>query len=727
LESTIVRERLKRLLPANTWRGRFARANWAALKAFRAYYTLDPTPADDRAVPIWELKSIPHRDPDGASGFTPSVSLVNEPPRVTIVIPVHGHWSVTEACLNSLEKTEARWRARLVVVDDASPDDTLEHLRRFDWITVIALSTNVGYTVACNVGAADAGTDYVLMLNNDTEPLPGFLDALVELADADPSIGIVGSRLIYPDGRLQEAGGIVWSDSTAENYGRGRSPDGAEYLHVRDVDYCSGASILIRTNFFRAVGGYDERYAPAYFEDSDLAFAARAGGLRVVYQPKSVVIHHEGASNGTSGGSGVKRHQMLNRPKFREKWRFELQAQADPATLPLRVAARRDPRRAILYIDHQILTPERDSGSRRGTEFLRVLRGLEYEVVFAAENGDPFSEDADRLRQEGTMVLGHARAIKAFVDEEGEWLDCAFVARAHVAREWHSWLAKRHPAIPVVFDTVDLHHVRERRLADLTGSTQAMKQARLTEAVEMGLVRDCAATLVVSEAERDYLLRRAPRAAVFTVGNIHRPAQGLPGFAERSGIIFVGSFLHTPNVDGLIWFLDEVWPLLPEDIREAGFEVVGQAAPEEVIRRTGREVHARGWVPDIEPLLRSARISVAPLRYGAGVKGKVGEAWSFGLPVVGTTIAMEAMIEPHNPAHLVGDTPLEFARQLEWSYRDESTWRAASEAGLRLTEERSSPALAAATLKLVLDVAARADRRDRSRMVAAMHASSDHG
>lgn len=722
-----MRERLKRLLPANTGRGRFARANWAALKAFRAYYQSYDTPTDDRAVPIGELKSIPRRHPDGTSGSAMSAPLINEPPRVTIVLPVHGQWLVTEACLNSLEQTEARWRARVVVVDDASPDDTLEHLRRFDWVTVVALPTNVGYTFACNVGAADAGTDYVLMLNNDTEPLPGFLDALVELADADPSIGIVGSRLIYPDGRLQEAGGIVWSNSTAENYGRGRSPDGAEYLHVRDVDYCSGASILIRTSLFRAVGGYDERYAPAYFEDSDLAFAARAGGLRVVYQPKSVVIHHEGASNGTDGTSGVKRHQKLNRPKFQAKWRSELEKQPQLGTLPLRVAARRGPRRAVLYIDHQILTPDRDSGSRRSTELLRQLRGMGYEAIFAAEAGDPFSEDADRLRQDGTMVLGDARAVEAFVEQEGEWLECIFLARVHVARKWQAWLAKHHPAIPVVFDTVDLHHVREGREAELTGSTQAMRQAQATEVTELDLVRDCAATLVVSEAEREYLLSRAPRAAVFTVGNIHRPAQGLPGFAERSGLVFVGSFLHTPNVDGLIWFLDEVWPLLPEDITGAGFEVVGQAAPEDVLRRMGREVHARGWVPDIEPLLRSARISVAPLRYGAGVKGKVGEAWSFGLPVVGTTIAMEAMTEPHNPAHLVGDTPLEFARQLEWSYRDESTWRAASEAGLRLTEERSSPALAAATLKMVLDVAARADRRDRSRMVAAMHASSDHG
>ena len=721
----VVRRRLKRLLPVDTRRGALARATWAALKAFRACYQSSGPPPDDQTRPIHELKSIPRSDAGRASKATATGRSGNEGPRVTIVIPVHGQWSVTDACLNALEETEARWRARTVVVDDASPDYTLEHLRRFHWVTVVALPENVGYTVACNAGAADASTDYVLMLNNDTEPLPGFLDALVELADADPSIGIVGSRLIYPDGRLQEAGGIVWSDATGWNYGRGKSPDGAEYLHVRDVDYCSGASILIRTSFFRAVGGYDERYAPAYFEDSDLAFAARASGLRVVYQPKSVVVHHEGASNGTDVASGVKRHQELNRPKFQAKWRRELSEQPLPGTLPLRVAARRGPRRAILYIDQQILTPERDSGSRRATELLRILRGMRYEVAFAAEEGDPFSEDADRLRQEGTMVLGSARSIEAFIDQEGDWLECIFLARAHVARRWQGWLSKHHPAIPIVFDTVDLHHVRERRQAELTGSTRAMQQAHLTEATEMGLLRECTATLVVSEVEREYLLSRAHSAAVFTVGNIHRPARGLPGFSERSGLVFVGNFLHTPNVDGLLWFLDEVWPLLAEDIRAVGLDVVGHYPPKEVLRSAGTGVTIRGWVPDIEPLLRSARVSIAPLRYGAGVKGKVSEAWAFGLPVVGTAIAMEAMLDPESPAYLVGDTPVEFVRQLERTYRDESTWRPASEAGLRLVEERSCPALAAATLKRVLDVAARADGRDRSMVIAAPPAPPD--
>ena len=713
------------MLPVDTRRGAFARATWASLKAIHAYHQFHGAPRDDRIRPIDQLKSIPRASADRVARETSAGRSEHNGPRVTIVIPVHGQWSVTEACLNAIEQTEARWHARTVVVDDASPDDTLEQLRRFHWVSVVALPKNVGYTVACNAGAAGANTDYILMLNNDTEPLPGFLDALVDLADADSSVGIVGSRLIYPDGRLQEAGSIIWADATGWSYGHGKSPDCAEYLHVRDVDYCSGAAILVRTTLFDAVGGYDERYAPAYFEDTDLAFTARAVGLRVVYQPKSVVIHHEGASSGTDPRSGVKRYQEINRPKFQAKWRRELEMQPLPRTLPVRVAARRGPRRSIVYIDAQLLTPARDSGSRRAAELLRILRGMEYEVVFAAEDGDPFSDDADRLRQEGTMVLGNARAIENFVNVEGEWLECIFLARAPVARRWQAWLSKRHPAIPIVFDTVDLHHVREKRQADLAGSARTMQQAKLTEATEMRLVRECAATLVVSDTERQYLHAREPGASVFTVGNIHRPAQGLPGFSERAGLLFVGNFLHLPNVDGLLWFLDEIWPLLHEDIRAVGLEVVGHHPPEAVFRSAATGVIIRGWVPDIEPLLRSARLSIAPLRYGAGVKGKVGEAWSFGLPVVATTIGLEGMIEPGNPACLAGDTPAEFVRAIERTYRDESTWTRASEAGLRLIEERSSPALAAETLRKVLDVVARADGRDRPLAVAAPPAQAN--
>ena len=206
-------------------------------------------------------------------------------PLVSIVIPFYGHADVTLRCLRSFSELPDTTPFELILVDDASPDDAASLVDSVQGVRLIRLSKNVGYLGACNAGAAAARGRHLLLLNNDTEVRPGFLDALVRLLD-DKSVGVVGSKLVYPDGRLQEAGGIIFRDGTGWNYGRGESPSRFEYAFVREVDYCSGASLLVRGELWQSLGGFDERYSPAYYEDVDLCFSAREAGYRVLYQPR---------------------------------------------------------------------------------------------------------------------------------------------------------------------------------------------------------------------------------------------------------------------------------------------------------------------------------------------------------------------------------------------------------------------------------------------------------
>ncbi|HVA32740.1 MAG TPA: glycosyltransferase family 2 protein, partial [Candidatus Baltobacteraceae bacterium] len=249
---------------------------------------------------------------------------IGETPIVSVVIPVFNHCDVTMRCLRSIADS---WFESLdvqfVVVDDGSTDRTASVVTQLDGVEYLRNGRNEGFVRACNRGARLARGKYLCFLNNDTLVRDGWLDHLVSTLENDGTIGVAGSKLLYPDGRLQEAGSILWRDGTGWNVGNRDNPERPRYNFVRDVDYVSGAALLVRANLFERIGGFSEAYRPAYYEDADLCFTVRSLGYRVVYQPLSTVVHYEGATSGNAR-TGVKRFQEINRPKFCEKWAAEL-------------------------------------------------------------------------------------------------------------------------------------------------------------------------------------------------------------------------------------------------------------------------------------------------------------------------------------------------------------------------------------------------------------------
>ena len=625
-------------------------------------------------------------------------------PRVTIVIPVYGQWYLTERCLRALELTEASRLARIVVVNDKSPDNTLEKLKLYPTIEVQDLKHNLGFTLASNSGANGATTEYLLFLNNDTEPLPGFLDALLKVADSNRDIAIVGSRLIFPDGQLQESGSIIWGDGTGHNYGRGGRADGPEYQMVREVDYCSGASLLVRNDFFISTGGFDHRYAPAYYEDVDLAFTARELGFRVLVAPQSVVIHHEGGSHGTNIFSGIKASQVINHQKFCEKWSQALKSQPNPNEFSPRAAAQRaesiNP--ILVFIDHGFITPDRDAGSRRSAEIIEACTKLGYRIVFAADSPEPFGEAANGLRQKGILVLGGQIDFQEFVAEEYPWIAGIFLARQEVAFNWLPILGSKCPEIPVIFDTVDLHHLRETQHAELINSTPLAIKAAGLKRRELHVIKNTSATLVVNPNELEYLENILPEATVFHLGLVYDLREQNAGWASRKGLSFVANFGHLPNVDGLIWFIDQVWPLLDDGLHDAGLRVIGSNPPRNLLDRKQTGIEFLGYVSDTSDYLQQTRVSIAPLRFGAGSKGKVCEAWANGLPVVGTSVALGGMIEESNDAYLVANSASHFASIVSLIHGDEGRWLAAQRGSTEILKRDYSSAHAKSRLKYIL-------------------------
>ncbi len=605
-------------------------------------------------------------------------------PRVSVVIPVHNHYDHTHTCLQSLLDTESDASFEVVVVDDASSDETPERLAEIPGIVHLRNEENLGFVGTCNRGAEASRGEFVVFLNNDTAVSDHWLDALLGTFETFDDAGLVGAKLVYPDGRLQEAGGIVFSDGSGWNYGRFGNPDDPAYNYVREVDYCSGAAIMLRRDLFAELGAFDTRYAPAYYEDTDLAFAVRAHGLKVYFQPAATVTHFEGVTAGTDTGSGTKRYQIINQEKFLAKWKDAL-ARQTPAGTPIQRARDHGRPRRALVIDACTPEPDKDSGSVRMVHLLELLRELGYQVSFFAENRAFAGQYSEALQRMGVEVWYHPwldHSPKFFEDAQ-DTFDVAILSRHYVATQFIEPLRRHCPSARLLFDTVDLHFLREQRLAELENDERLAATARKTREQELGVARACDVTLVVSPYEQEFLAKEAPELDVAVISNIHHVHGRRKAWAEREGIMFVGGYQHPPNIDAVTWFANDIFPLVRMELPDVVFHVIGSKATPEVEKLGELEgVTFHGFVDEIEPYLDGCRIAVAPLRYGAGVKGKVNSSMSYGQPVVATTPAVEGMFVTPGDDVLVAEDPETFAREVVRAYRDEALWNRLSDGGL---------------------------------------------
>lgn len=638
--------------------------------------------------------------------FEPFDVPTSPTPLVSIVIPVFNKIDYTIACLRSLAEHAADTAFEVLVVDDASSDDTAEKLTQVGGIRALRNAQNLGFIGSCNAGAAEAKGEFVLFLNNDTVVTAGWLEALLRTFADEPNAGLVGSKLVYPDGRLQEAGGIVFRDGSGWNYGRFDDPADPRYGFRRETDYCSGAAIMLHTALFRQLGGFDTRYAPAYYEDTDLAFAVRTAGFKVLFEPRSVVIHFEGVTSGTDTGSGIKRYQVVNREKFVEKWKSALALQPAPIDNAKLAegAANYRARGHILIIDSYTPTPDQDSGSLRMINLMRILRQLGYAVSFLPDNHAHARRYTEALQALGVEALYHPfvpNAI-AWLREHGRTLDAIIASRHYVAINYVGLARLYASQARLIFDTVDLHYLREERAAALESKPDLARHAARTKAQELKLMRECDVTLVVSASERALLASELPDVRIEVLSNVHDVHGRRREFEERHDLVFVGGFEHPPNGDAVRWFVRDIFPLVRAKKPDVVFHIIGSKAPRDVLELAGDGVVVHGYVEDIAPFMDGCRLSVAPLRYGAGVKGKINMAMSYGLPVVATGIAVEGMHVRAGTDVLVAETAQDFAAQILRAYDDAALWKMLSDNGLANVREHFSFDAARAALERVL-------------------------
>lgn len=617
---------------------------------------------------------------------------------VTIVIPVFNHLDLTYRCLNAILRNTEYPHYEIVLVDDGSIDGTAEYLKtlRTEKIKTLFHDKNLGIVDGCNSGAGIASGDYLLFLNNDTEVQPGWLTALVRFAERTPDCGAVGSKLVYPNGKLQEAGSIIFSDGVGKNYGRDVDPKDPRFNFVREVDYCSGAALLVRHDLWKQIGGFDRRFAPAYYEDVDFCFEIRNRGYKVYYQPKSVVIHHEGQTAGTDLQSGHKQFQVANRLKFIEKWTIALQDQyvRRPESV-VRAANRRARKSVLVMADSVVGAPDRFISSRL-FHILELLVQIDFHVTFVAvsstlaerdqsnleERGiEVYVEDAPALnasrhKRPGTPPVGYRRL---FVERE---FDYALIGLGPHAENRLSMLRAMSPQTQILVDAVDVDFA--------SGRVEPGQNALADRRRGVGIYKQADRLWVRSKADKAGLAEVVKDTPVDIIPIVHERVHALKTFHNTSDLLFMGDFLHAPDVDAIQYFCRDVFPLVVKDLEDVKLYIVGPHPTGAVRALASDRIFVMGDAADLSPYLLRARISVAP-SLGADGQGAMGEALAWGLPVVTTSIGAKGMALTDWEDVLIADTPGQFAARVVTLYRDGELWGRLSHCSRARAQEEWSP------------------------------------
>ncbi|MFC4767578.1 glycosyltransferase [Effusibacillus consociatus] len=596
-------------------------------------------------------------------------------PKISIILVLYNKAELTYQCLETI-KAHADVPYEIIIVDNNSSDATSELLGKIKNTIIIKNRENIGFLKGSNQGAKLARGEWLLFLNNDTQITPSLLSILIQTAEKTEHCGAVGGKLIFPDGKLQEAGSIIWNDGSCSGYGRGDDPFKPEYSYVKEVDFCSAACLLIKNAIFKEAGMFDEIYHPGYYEETDLCMKIRELGYKVIYQPSAVVIHYE---FGSSSLSEAMKQQSKNKEIFAKKWQHHLNELFPP--LPANILYAREFRRVekynLLVIDDRIPIPELGRGYPRSLRLLKGLAEANYRVALFPlqfpEKVEPYAHDLQQIGVEVIFNSGNEKLnFSKFIKERYHYYDLILISRPHNMREVIDVIKKLDQNQKIIYDAEALFSARDILKLELKGHNLSEQMKNLMIRDEINLMKNADLTITVSEREKQ-IIESFDVKKVKVVSHqvdIHATPKS---FDQRKDILFVGGFTpESPNEDAMLYFVNQVYSQVYKELG-AKLWIVGSNFSEPIKNLDSPNIIVTGTVHNLWDYYNNCRVFVVPTRYAAGISLKLLECLSHGLPAVVTPLIAQ-QLGINKDIVLLGNGPLDFANKIVKCYTKKRTW-----------------------------------------------------
>ncbi|MBB3174724.1 GT2 family glycosyltransferase [Endobacter medicaginis] len=604
------------------------------------------------------------------------------PAEISVIVVLFNKFPLTMLALASL-RSNYPGNIELIIVDNKSYDDT-RHLERYvRGAHIIHNRYNAGFVEACNRALDFVTGPAVLYLNNDLQIGLNAVALSLRRLFSEPNIGAVGTKLIRTNGMLQEGGSIIWRDGSTFGYLRDADPNIPEANFVRDVDFCSGAFLLVRTELVRQLGGFDVDYKPAYYEEADMCVRLRKAGYRIVYDPALVVQHFE---YGSASSAASTRLMLRNHGIFQRKHRDWLRYQHPPrARNALFARTARNGQKRILLIEDRVPLRHLGAGYVRSNDIVRTMASLGHLVTVFPIYKSPTTFINIYRDFPDTVEVIYDRDqddLPDFIESRAGYYDVVWVGRTHNLERLLGVLSDNSTALPAHGFVLDTEAIAAPRSAERDRVLGIASKEPMETALRREL--DCAyfCQKIIAVNERDAtLIRRVGFDNVAVLGHMKEPQATFSPFSARRDMLFLGA-LHdpgSPNHDSLEWFVEHVLPLvdgrLPPDVR---FNVAGFINPSVDLSplTANPRVNLIGPVDDLEALYDAHRIFVAPTRFAGGIPFKVHEASSYGLPIVATQLLCSQVGWSDRVEIMSGgtDNPAQFADRIVELYTDRERW-----------------------------------------------------